>query len=53
MKNKYAINKEFFPFSILKPPIRNAKVAGWLGEKMKAPRWIFHDKKNLSYKRKN
>lgn len=45
MKNKYAINKEFFPFSILKPPIRNAKIAGWLGEKMKAPRWIFHDKK--------
>ena len=37
---KYPIRKEFFPFSLLAPPIRNAKVAGWMGSKMKPPRWV-------------
>lgn len=37
---KYPINKEFFPFSHVAPPIRNAKIAGWMGSKMKPPRWV-------------
>ncbi|MBQ7290425.1 MAG: alpha/beta hydrolase [Clostridia bacterium] len=37
---KYPINKEFFPFSHIAPPIRNAKIAGWMGSKMKPPRWV-------------
>lgn len=41
---KYPINKEFFPYSYFKPPIRNAKMAGWMGAMMKPPRWIWHDK---------
>lgn len=41
---KYKINKEYFPFSKMAPPIRNAKIAGFLGERMKAPRWIYKDK---------
>lgn len=41
--SKYPIKKEFAPFSYFKPPIRNAKMAGWMGSLMKAPRWIWHD----------
>ena len=37
---KYPVNKEFFPFSHIAPPIRNAKIAGWMGSKMKPPRWV-------------
>lgn len=37
---KYPINKEFFPFSRIAPPIRNAKIAGWMGSKMKPPKWV-------------
>jgi len=37
---KYPINKEFFPFSHIAPPIRNAKIAGWMGSKMRPPRWV-------------
>ncbi|MBR6578920.1 MAG: alpha/beta hydrolase [Clostridia bacterium] len=40
---KYNINKEFFPYSRIAPPIRNAKIAGWMGSKMKPPRWINTD----------
>lgn len=42
-KNKYKINKQFFPYSLFKPPIKNARIAGWLGEKMKTPKWFFRD----------
>ena len=41
---KYPINKEFFPYSLVAPPIQNAKMAGWLGSMMKPPRRIWHDK---------
>lgn len=36
---KYKINQEFFPFSLVAPPIQNAKIAGWMGSKMQPPRW--------------
>ncbi len=38
--SEYKISKEFFPFSLFAPPIRNAKIAGWMGSKMKPPRWV-------------
>ena len=38
--SKYSINKEFSPFSHFAPPIRNAKMAGWMGSKMKPPGWV-------------
>lgn len=41
---KYPINKEFFPFSVVTPPISSAKMAGWLGSMMKAPAWIKRDR---------
>lgn len=41
---KYSINKEFLPYSLFAPPIRNAKVAGFLGSMMKTPRWLWHDR---------
>ena len=37
---KYPINKEFSPYSRFAPPIRNAKMAGWMGSMMKPPRWV-------------
>ena len=37
---KYPINKEFSPYSRMTPPIRNAKIAGWMGSMMKPPRWV-------------
>ena len=40
---KYPINKEFLPFSHFVPPIQNAKIAGWMGSFMRAPRWLFRD----------
>ena len=42
--SKYPISKEFFPYSLFSPPIRNAKMAGWMGSKMKPPKWIWSDK---------
>ncbi len=41
---KYPIKKEFFPFTMLKPPIRNLKSAGKMGEMMKPPKWLWKDK---------
>jgi len=41
---KYPIKKEFFPFSRIAPPIQNAKMAGWMGSKMRVPGWIYKDK---------
>ena len=40
----YRINKEFFPFSHLSPPIQNARIAGWMGSKMRPPRWVCKNK---------
>ena len=37
---KYPINKEFSPYSRMTPPVQNAKMAGWMGSKMKPPRWV-------------
>ena len=37
---KYPINKEFSPYSRMTPPIQNAKMAGWMGSKMRPPRWV-------------
>lgn len=42
--SKYPINKEFFPFSMLVPPIKNPESAGKMGEMMKPPKWIWRDK---------
>jgi len=41
---KYPISKEFFPFSLMTPPIRDARIAGWMGSKMKPPRWVSKDR---------
>lgn len=41
---KYPINKEFFPFSCFAPPIQSAKMAGWMGSKMKPPLWVSKDR---------
>ena len=38
---KYSISREYFPFSKIAPPLRDARIAGWLGSKMKAPRRVF------------
>lgn len=40
---KYPIRSEFFPYSKISPPIRNAKIAGWLGSLMRPPKWIWKD----------
>ena len=40
---KYNINREFFPFSKVSLPIRNPRLAGFVGSLMKPPRSIFHD----------
>lgn len=37
---KYPISREFFPYSRIAPPIQNARVAGWMGSRMKPPRWV-------------
>ena len=37
---KYPINKEFSPFSRVAPPIRDARIAGWMGSKMRPPVWV-------------
>ncbi len=42
--SKYPINKEFFPYSLFAPPIRNAKLAGFLGSCMKPPQSLFRDR---------
>jgi len=42
--SKYPIKKEFFPFSLLKPPIKNPEAAGKMGQMMKPPSWLWHDK---------
>ena len=49
--SKYPINKEFFPFTFLKPPIKNPKSAGKMGEMMKPPGWLWRDKE-ISVQRK-
>lgn len=41
---KYPINKEFFPYSCFAPPIRNAKMAGWMRSMMRPPMWIWRDR---------
>lgn len=37
---KYPVKKEFFPYSRIAPPIQNARIAGWMGSKMKPPVWV-------------
>lgn len=37
---KYPISKEFFPYSRMTPPVQNPKIAGWMGSKMRPPRWV-------------
>ena len=37
---KYPINREFFPFSRIAPPIQSPRIAGWMGSKMKPPAWV-------------
>ena len=40
---KYPIKKEFFPFSLFSPPVQSAEQAGWMGSKMRPPKWIWSD----------
>ncbi|MBQ8642830.1 MAG: alpha/beta hydrolase [Clostridia bacterium] len=42
--SKYPIKKEFFPFTLLTPPIRDPESAGKMGEMMKPPGWLWRDK---------
>ena len=37
---KYPINKEFFPFASLTPPIPNAESAGRMGSLLRPPIWV-------------
>lgn len=48
---KYQINKEFSPYSRFAPPIRNAKIAGFLGSLMRPPRRIWHDREVTAEKK--
>lgn len=51
---KYPINKEFSPYSRMTPPIQNAKMAGWMGSKMKPPRWVQKNRDHeVSIKKEN
>ena len=43
-KNKYPINKEFYPNANFYNPIRNVSLAGFIGSLFKAPTWVFRDK---------
>ena len=40
---KYGIKKEFSPYDKLYPPVRNPKLAGFLGSLMRTPRRLFKD----------
>lgn len=42
--SKYPIKKEYFPFSLLTPPVQNVKLAGFLGSLLEPPFWFFHNK---------
>lgn len=42
--SKYPIKKEFFPFTLLKPPVKDPESAGKMGEMMKPPKWVWRDK---------
>jgi len=42
--SKYPIKKEFFPFTLMTPPIKNPESAGKMGEMMKPPKWLWKDK---------
>ena len=51
---KYKIKREFFPFSHIAPPIRDAKMAGWMGSKMKPPKWVSKNRdREVSIKKEN
>jgi len=41
---KYKINKEFFPYSHMVPPIRNASVAAFMNKFIRVPGGLFRDK---------
>ena len=38
--SKYPIKKEFFPFTLLTPPIKSPEAVGKMGEMMKPPKWL-------------
>lgn len=40
----YAISRQFYPFAMFKPPIRNAKTASFMGSFMRVPGWLMRDK---------
>ncbi len=42
--SRYPIKLEFFPFMLIKPPLKDAQTASKIGEMMKPPRWIWNDK---------
>ena len=42
--SKYPISKEFFPYTLLTPPIKTPEEAGKMGEMMKPPKWLWKDK---------
>ena len=41
---RYNISREYFPFSHVAPPLKDARLAGWLGSKMRAPRRVYKQK---------
>ena len=41
---KYAISRQFYPFAMFKPPIRNAKTASFMGSFLRVPGWLMRDK---------
>lgn len=49
--SKYPIKKEFFPFTLLTPPIKSPESAGKMGAMMKPPKWLWRDK-DISVSRK-
>jgi len=40
----YPIKKEFFPFTLMTPPIKDPQSAGKMGEMMKPPGWLWRDR---------
>lgn len=38
---KYPISPSFFPYSLFAPPVRNAKLAAWMGSFMRVPGRVF------------
>lgn len=40
---KYAISRQFYPFAMFKPPIRNANMASFMGSFLRVPGWLMRE----------